>query len=265
MKLGPLRGQVADVLRRLEAAGLVQGTSGNVSARDRETGLIAVSPASVAYESMKAGDVSVVGEDGELVEGKRPSTELPMHLTILTGRPEVGAVVHTHSPYATALALVVDEIPVLLAEVAAAVGGPIPVVPYAPTGERAMGEAVLSAGDAWAAIVRNHGPVCLGRDLGEALRCALAVEEGARAFALARPHGEPALLPDGELERLRRPAGRYRVDGKFGRSRGRSRPSRAVRAVAGRSSATRRGRAERADPAPRLERHPARPNFTSGL
>lgn len=214
MKLTALRGEIVAALRRLEAAGLVHGTSGNVSARDPETGLIAVSPASIAYDSMEADDVSVVREDGELLEGKPPSSELPMHLTIHAGRPEVGAVVHTHSPYATALGLVVDEIPVSLAEVAAAVGGPIPVVPYAPTGERAMGEVVLSAGDGWAAIVRNHGPVCLGRDLGEALRCAFAVEESARAFALARPHGEPALLPNEELERLSRLRQRPRVSGR---------------------------------------------------
>jgi L-ribulose-5-phosphate 4-epimerase len=214
MKLAALRGEIVATLRRLEAAGLVHGTSGNVSARDPETGLVAVSPTSIAYDLLGAGDVSVVGGDGELIEGRQPSTELPMHLAIHSGRPEVGAVVHTHSPYATALGLVVDEVPVLLAEVAAAVGGPIPVVPYAPTGERAMGEAVLSAGDAWAAIVRNHGPVCLGRDLGEALRCALAVEEGSQAYALARPHGEPALLPEDELERLSRLRQRPRASGR---------------------------------------------------
>jgi L-ribulose-5-phosphate 4-epimerase len=204
VRLGPIRAEIVAALRRLEAAGLVQGTSGNVSARDRDTGLIAVSPTSIGYGDMQPEDVSVLGEEGGLLEGKPPSTELPMHLAILAGRPEVGAVVHTHSSYATALALVVDEVPVLLAEVAAAVGGSIPVVPYAPTGERAMGEAVLSAGDAWAAIVRNHGPVCLGRDLREALRCAFAVEEGAQAFALARPHGDPTPLPGAELERLSR-------------------------------------------------------------
>src|SRR6266536_2787527 len=183
MKLAPLRGEIVAALRRLEAAGLVHGTSGNVSARDRETGLIAVSPTSIGYDVLEPGDVSVVSEEGELVEGKTPSTELPMHLSILTGRPEAGAVVHTHSPYATALGLVVDEIP------------------------------VLSAGDAWAAIVRNHGPVCLGRDLGEALRCAFAVEEGARAFALARAHGEPEKLPEDELERLSRLRQRPRASG----------------------------------------------------
>jgi L-ribulose-5-phosphate 4-epimerase len=208
LRLEALRGQVVEALRALEAAGLVHGTSGNVSARDAGTGLIAVSPTSIAYGAMEPEDVSVVDDRGGLLEGSPASVELPMHLAILGGRPEAGAVVHTHSPYATALGLVVDEIPVVLAETAAAVGGPIPVAPYATTGERAMGEAVLSAGDAWAAIVRNHGPVCLGRDLREALRCALAVEEAARAFATARLHGEPALLPDGELERLRRLAGR---------------------------------------------------------
>jgi L-ribulose-5-phosphate 4-epimerase len=204
LRLADLRADVVDVLRRLEGAGLVTGTSGNVSARDPQTGLIAVSPTSVAYDRMQPPDVSIVDQEGELLEGRTPSTELPMHLAIQMGRPEAAAVVHTHSPVATALGLVLDEIPVVLAEQAAAVGGPVPVVAYAPTGERAMGEAVLAAGDAWAVIVRNHGPVCLGRSLPEALRCAFAVEEAARAYALARQLGEPALLPEDELVRLNR-------------------------------------------------------------
>lgn len=204
MRLAALRAEVIDVLRRLEAAGLVTGTSGNVSARDPETGLIAVSPTSIPYDRIGPEHVSVVDPEGELLEGGRPSVELPMHLAIQSGRPEVAGIVHTHSPYATAVGLVLDEIPVVLAEQAAAVGGPIPVAPYAPTGERAMGEAVLASGDAWAAIVRNHGPVCLGRSLGEALRCAFAVEEAAEVYAIARQHGEPALLPEDELVRLNR-------------------------------------------------------------
>jgi L-ribulose-5-phosphate 4-epimerase len=204
LRLAELRAEVVDVLRRLEAAGLVTGTSGNVSARDGETGLVAVSPTTIPYDRMQPEDVAVVDSEGEQLEGAPPSVELPMHLAIQAGRPEAAAVVHTHSPYATGLAAVLDEIPVVLAEQAAAVGGAIPVVPYAPTGERAMGEAVLAAGDAWAAIVRSHGPVCLGRSLGEALRCAFAVEEAAQVYAVARGHGDPALLPEGELVRLNR-------------------------------------------------------------
>ena len=204
MKVAGLRGEIVDVLRRLEAGGLVTGTSGNISARDAESGLVAISPTSIPYDRLRPEEVSVVDAGGGLLEGAAPSVELPMHLAIQSGRPEVGAIVHTHSPYATALAAVVDEIPVVVAEQAAAVGGPVPVVPYAPTGERAMGEAVLAAGDAWAAIVRSHGPVCLGRSLAEALRCAFAVEEAAQVYAIARQHGEPALLPEDELVRLNR-------------------------------------------------------------
>ena len=189
------------------------GTSGNVSARDAQTGLIAISPTSIPYDRLRPEDVSVVDPEGELLEGAAASVELPMHLAIQSGRPEVAAIVHTHSPYATAVGLVLDEIPVVLAEQAAAVGGPIPVVPYAPTGERAMGEAVLAAGDAWAAIVRNHGPVCLGRSLGEALRCAFAVEEAAQVYAIALQHGEPVLLPPDELVRLNRLRLRPRASG----------------------------------------------------
>ena len=213
MRLAELRAEVVDVLRRLEAAGLVTGTSGNVSARDAQTGLIAISPTSTPYDRMRPEDVSVSDPEGELLEGAAASVELPMHLAIQFGRPEVAAIVHTHSPYATAVGLVLDEIPVVLAEQAAAVGGPIPVVSYAPTGERAMGEAVLAAGDAWAAIVRNHGPVCLGRSLGEALRCAFAVEEAAQVYAVARQLGEPALLPPDELVRLNRLRLRPRASG----------------------------------------------------
>jgi len=208
LKLAALRAEVADVLQRLEAGGLVSGTSGNVSARDPETGLIAVSPSSIRYDRMQPEDVAVVEPEGGQLEGAPPSVELPMHLAIQSGRPEVGAVVHTHSPHATALAAVVDEVPVVLAEQAVMVGGAVPVVPYAPTGERAMGEAVLSAGDAWAAIVRSHGPVCLGRNLDEAVRCAFAVEEAAQVYAIARLSGEPALLPAAEIERLIRLSGR---------------------------------------------------------
>jgi len=213
LRLAALRTEIVDVLRRLEAGGLVTGTSGNVSARDPETGLVAVSPTSIPYDRMRPEDVAVVDPEGELLEGAAPSVELPMHLAIQSGRPEAAAVVHTHSPYATALASVLDEIPLVLAEQAAAVGGPIPVVPYAPTGERAMGEAVLGAGDAWAAIVRSHGPVCLGRSPAEALRCAFAVEEAAEVYALARQLGEPALLPDEELVRLNRLRLRPRASG----------------------------------------------------
>ena len=209
MRAEPLRGEVADALRRLAAGGLVLGAAGNVSAREPESELFAISPTRLAYETLRAEEVSLVTAEGELVDGPAPSVELRGHLAILHARPEVGAVVHTHSAHATALACVLDEIPVVAPEQAAAVGGAIAVCPYAPSGDAATGEAVAAAAAGrWAAVVRNHGPFCFGRDLEDALACAFAVEESARIYALARLHAEPSLLPADEVERVARLAGR---------------------------------------------------------
>jgi L-fuculose-phosphate aldolase len=185
MRFEELRLELCETLRRMAAGGLVLGAAGNVSARAVE--LVAISPSRLWYDTLGPGDVCLVGLDGAVVEGPRPSVELPMHLAVLAARPEVGAVVHTHSPYATAVSCVLDEIPTVEPEQEEAVGGAVPVATSAPSGEAALGEAVLAAaGERWAAVVRNHGPVCFGRDLAGALACAFAVEENARVYALAR-------------------------------------------------------------------------------
>jgi L-fuculose-phosphate aldolase len=145
-------------LRRMAAGGLVQGTEGNASARAGE--LIAVSPTSLAYETMGPEDVSLVTPEGEVVEGPQPSVELPMHLAVLAARPDVGGIVHTHSPRATAR----------------------PSVPVAEgrSGTPELGAAVLAAaGEGLAVVVRDHGPVCFGSDLADALERAFEVERSA--------------------------------------------------------------------------------------
>ena len=204
MKHKELREELAETLRRMAAGGLVLGAAGNVSARAGE--LVAVSPSRLWYETLGPEDVCLVEAGGQRVEGPQPSVELPLHLALLAARPEIGAVVHTHSPYATALSCVLDEIPVVEPEQAAFVGGSVPVAAYAPSGTAAAGDAVVAAAGARRAVViRNHGPVCLGGDLAAALACAFAVEENARIYALARLQDEPSLLPDEEVERLKGP------------------------------------------------------------
>ena len=152
-------------LRRMAAGGLVLGAAGNVSARAGD--LVAISPSALPYDTLRAEDVCLVTAAGELVEGPKPSVELPMHLAVLAARHDVGAVVHTHSPYATALSL--------------AGGGPLPVAEAAPSGTAELGEAVLAAaGAGHAVVVRGHGPVCFGADLAAALARAFALEEQAR-------------------------------------------------------------------------------------
>ena len=161
------------------------GAAGNVSARAGE--LVAVSPSRLWYDTLRPEDVSLVEPDGTAVDGAPASVELPMHLAVLAARAEVGGVVHTHSPYATALSAVTDEIPAVEPEQEALVGGALPVAPAAPSGEPALGEAVLAAaGERRAVVVRDHGPVCFGADLAGALACAFAIEENARVYALAR-------------------------------------------------------------------------------
>jgi L-fuculose-phosphate aldolase len=140
----------------MAAGGLVQGTEGNASARAGE--LIAVSPSGLAYETLQPEDVCLVTPEGELVEGPQPSVELPLHLAVYAARPDVGAVVHTHSPRATA-------------------SPPAPVAEGV-SGTAELGAAVVAAaGGGDAVVMRDHGPVCFGADLAEAL---------ARAFELER-------------------------------------------------------------------------------
>jgi len=139
----------------MAAGGLVRGTEGNASARAGE--LLAVSPTALPYDTLRPEDVCLVTTEGELVEGPEPSVELPMHLAVLAARPDVGAVVHTHSPLATA------EPPVPKAE--------------GVSGTPELGAAVLEAAAGGNAVgIRNHGPVCFGADLAEALARAFAIE-----------------------------------------------------------------------------------------
>lgn len=139
----------------MAAGGLVQATEGNASARAGE--LIAVSPSSLPYETLRPEDVCLVTPDGRLVEGPRPSVELPLHLAVYAARPDVGAVVHTHSPQATA-------------------DPPAPVA-EGRSGTAELGAAVVAAaGGGHAVVMRDHGPVCFGADLAEALARAFELE-----------------------------------------------------------------------------------------
>ena len=139
----------------MAAGGLVRETEGNASARAGE--LIAVSPSSLPYETLRPEDVCLVTPDGRLVAGPKPSVELPMHLAVYAARPDVGAVVHTHSPRATA------NPPAPLAE--------------GVSGTPELGASVVgAAGDGHAVVMRDHGPVCFGADLAEALARAFELE-----------------------------------------------------------------------------------------
>jgi L-fuculose-phosphate aldolase len=199
-----LRAAVAAGGRRLVAAGLVESTSGNLSVRALPGGPVAISPSALAYDRVTAADVVLVELDGGVVDGHRtPSSELGMHLAVYRRRADVGAVVHTHSPWATTWAVLGREIPAVH-YVIASIGHRVRVVPYATFGSGELaGMAAEVLGDDNAVLLGNHGVLAVGADLEAALENAVRVEFLAEVYWKACQIGEPVVLPDEEIDRVR--------------------------------------------------------------
>src|ERR1700756_937465 len=174
LMLEPEKDAVAAAARRLAAEGLVLGTAGNISVlRD---GLVAVTPTGAMLESAAAADVAVVDLEGRQVDGElAPTSELALHLGAYR-RYGAGAVVHTHAPVATALSCVLDELPVVHYQMVA-LGGPVRVAPYATFGTQELADLTLDAmAGRSAALMSNHGTLCIGADLATAVGNSLLLE-----------------------------------------------------------------------------------------
>ncbi|HEY6893497.1 MAG TPA: class II aldolase/adducin family protein [Rhodanobacteraceae bacterium] len=198
-RFAEVRNDVWLCARKMWEAGLVAGSSGNVSCRVPGENLIAITPTSVTYEEMSARQIAIVDlASGESVESKdAPSYELPMHRVIYAAMPHVAAIVHTHAPFATTLSILRRPLPPVIDEMAVHFGGTIEVAEYAFTGTDQLGRnAVRALGDRPAALLANHGDVCVAADLDRALRIAIAVEAAARVYFQALQIGEPVPLPD---------------------------------------------------------------------
>jgi L-fuculose-phosphate aldolase len=202
--LDVLRSIVAETYRSLAVHGLVLGNAGNVSVAERGSGLALITGAGLAAAEAAAEGVAAVSlADGSHRGGPAASSELPTHLVLL--RAGHAAVVHSQPPHVTALGLVADEIPAVLADQAALVGGAAPVIGFAPPGTPELGHALLDALGAArrAVVIRHEGLVTVGPDLAVALAATYAVEAGARAYLLARGLGAPPALPEAEVAALR--------------------------------------------------------------
>lgn len=189
-----LRAGVATAARRLAEAGLLVGTAGNVSAREGD--LVAVTGTGVTLGTCTADDVTVVASAGEVVSGRlAPTSELALHLGVYDDGPAT-AVVHTHAPYATALACVLDELPVLHYQ-QLALGGAIRVAPYATFGSDALAGHVRAAlAGRSAALLANHGSVALGAGLDQAVENALLLEWLCQLHHRASALGTPRVLTE---------------------------------------------------------------------
>ncbi len=196
--LDPLRDQVAAASRRLAAAGLVKGTSGNVSARDGD--LVAITATGVTLADAARDQVSVVDLDGRLVGGElAPTSELALHLGAYR-RFDTGAVVHAHAPMATALSCVLDEVPCVHYEMLM-LGGPVRVAPYGTFGTPELAEAVLEALEGrLAALMANHGAVVHAHDLDTAMRLTELLEWACTVYWRAAAIGTPRTLSQDDLD-----------------------------------------------------------------
>lgn len=203
--LEALREEVWQLHLELPKCGLVAWTSGNVSARDPETGCVVIKPSGVCYEDLRPELMVVVDPDGRRVEGTlNPSSDTASHLTIYRHRPDVNGVVHTHSPYATAFAALGRPIPVCLTAIADEFGGPIPCAGFALIGGEEIGKQVVECiGASPAVLLKNHGVFTVGPTARAAVKAAVMVEDAARAVHLALQLGPVDEIAPEDVDRLR--------------------------------------------------------------
>jgi L-ribulose-5-phosphate 4-epimerase len=183
---------------------LVKWTGGNVSARDPETGYVVIKPSGVRYEDMTPEDMVIVDLDGDVIEGEfNPSSDTLSHLYIYRHRPDVGGVVHTHSPYATAFAAVGKPIPVCLTAIADEFGGPIPCGGFALIGSEAIGRVVVeSIGSSSAVLLRKHGVFTIGVNAEAAVKAAVMTEDVAKSVWLAMQIGKVEPIAEEDVAQL---------------------------------------------------------------
>ncbi len=198
-----LAGKVLATARAMNASGINRGSAGNVSARC--AGGFIITPTGMAYEDCTAADMAEVGADGTVsVETRRkPSSEWRFHRDIYAARPEAGAVVHTHSPFATALACQEKGVPAFHYMVARFGGVDVRCATYATFGSQELSDAIIGALDArCACLMAHHGMVVFGRDCDHALALAVELETLCEQYWRVLQLGAPKLLPADEMTRV---------------------------------------------------------------
>jgi L-fuculose-phosphate aldolase len=193
-----LRREIVAAAQRMNAIGINQGTSGNISVRHGTDMLI--TPSATPYEDMRPEHIAAMQPDGTWRGPLKPSTEWPMHLEILRGRPDAGAVVHAHAPYCTVLSILRREIPAVHYMMAVFGGTNIRCAPYATFGTPELAALALAAlADRHACLLANHGMVVIAPTLARAMWLAAELETLARMFVEALRIGTPTILSATEI------------------------------------------------------------------
>jgi L-fuculose-phosphate aldolase len=199
-----IRRSIIKACQSMNGLGINQGTSGNISARYKDVMLI--TPTGVSYDALTPKDIATMpikGEYGSWSGPLDPSSEWRFHMDIMRARPDVGAVVHTHSTYATTLAICNKPIPAIHYMVAAAGGPDIRVAPYATYGTKELSEHAMKALDGrTCCLLRNHGVIATGANVGKALWLAVEVETIARQYYLTLLLDDAQVLDDREISHV---------------------------------------------------------------
>jgi L-fuculose-phosphate aldolase len=196
------RQALVDHARRMNAAGINQGKSGNLSVRTRLGFLL--TPSALAYDVMQSDDIVAMGSDGVASGRRPPSTEWRLHRDIYASFPEAGAVVHAHAMFATTLSCLDRAIPAFHYMVAMAGATNVPCAPYATFGTQELSNAVVAtlAGGRKACLMSHHGMIAFSDTLSSAFALAVEVETLAAMYWRALQIGEPSLLPEAEMARV---------------------------------------------------------------
>lgn len=208
MMLQQLREEVCALHAELPKNNLVAWTSGNVSGRDPESGLIVIKPSGIRFENLTPENMVVVDVNGQVIEGShKPSSDTASHCYVYRQRPEVNGIVHTHSRYATAFAALGRPIPCVLTAMADEFGGSIPCAGFALIGGEEIGREVVGAldqcpGPNFAVLLQSHGVFTVGKNAEAAVKAAIMTEDNAAIVWTAMQIGTPLTISQEDIDKL---------------------------------------------------------------
>ena len=195
---------IVDTGRELYKQNLTIGTWGNISVLDPETDLVYIKPSGMDYNEINLEDVIVVDKKGKTIEGfRKPSIEMPMHLSIYNARKDVGAIVHYHPIYSSVLAVTGSNLPGICEDFAQIVGEKVLCAKYAlPGSDELAKNAVASLGERNAVFLLNHGTLCVGKDIKEAMKVCYVVEKTAHIYILSKSVGKCRIIPEEDIKAM---------------------------------------------------------------
>lgn len=200
-----IRKKLLEVTKQSYQEALFAGTSGNISYYDHELDEMYITPGSLPYEIMEEKDLVRMTLEGEVLEGDRkPSSEWRMHAEVYKRKPEVSAVIHTHSPYATSFAVNNQKIPVILIEMVPFLGGEVEVADFAIPGTVEVGvETVKKLNGRNACLMANHGVLAVGATLDQAHIRAVYTEDAAKIYSLALNNGDVHIIDQRHVDAMK--------------------------------------------------------------